>query len=392
MKKIIAISVMFALFAGAVFAETSVSGAIETRIGLFNGSNAEDAKAKIKGDGIAEAYFQMSGTNDDGNMGALLRFKGGDGAVNTHRAFVWWKPIDQVRFFLGRDDDGMFGSDGLVSWNYYASGTGYLSTHNWDKWRAFFPGNWDSYGLAISLWPVDGLEANIVIPTGGTGTAWRINDMFIGGLRLSINYSIEGIGKLYFIYNGATNIEANGFLRYASGYSLTTWDPAYPDAADQYKPLTNGQVAFSFNLTMIEGLQIQPGFSTVLVKTSEWDVKSPMWLGLGVWYDGGEFGVKVRAGYVINERFNEDRSSISFGILPWYKLADNITAYLDVDVQKTMIKDDDDNSPMAIAVTPSVKAGFGSGSLGIGIKIENNGAKPTSTTTYSVPVRFVYSF
>jgi hypothetical protein len=401
MKKLIAISVMLALIVGAVFAETQVSGAVETRMRLFGTGGAKDEKAKTWGDGIAEGYIQVSAQNDEGTMGAALRLKDN----SYHKAFVWWKPIDQIKIFLGQDPDGMFGSDGLVSYNYYGSGTGYLSTHNWDLWRAFFPGNWDTFGLALSFYPTDGLEINLVVPTGvesnnnGTHTsyAWRLEDMYIGGIRVSASYAIADIGKIFFVYNGPNNIETGAIrwlTNYAGAWGSGGWDPLYSDTLDKYKTETKGQIAGSFLLTAVDGFQIQPGVSVVLANEDgpSGFKYNPTFIGLGVWYTADAFSVKLRGGYIMNERFNDKRSRLVLGVLPSFKISDSATAYADIYIDQTTV-DGADKNPMIFGFNPSVKVNMGAGAFGIGVKIENNGQDgDDARTTVSVPMRFVFSF
>jgi TRAP-type C4-dicarboxylate transport system permease large subunit len=75
MKKIIAISVMFALIAGAVFADTALAGAVETRFSLAkqtgfpdetkkgnqSTNGGEDAPAPKMGGSVAAAQIRLSG-------------------------------------------------------------------------------------------------------------------------------------------------------------------------------------------------------------------------------------------------------------------------------------------------------------------------------------------
>jgi hypothetical protein len=389
MKKIIAISVMFALFAGAVFADTSISGSVETRMSLFRGSNVEDSKFATTADdnvGMAEGKLNLRGTNDDGNMGGAWTIKQANPASGqsvVEQYWVWWKPVEQIQLFLGKDADGKFGTDYLVSWNYYGSGTGYLSTHSdWGFWRDMFGGNWDTFGLAISVFAVDNLDLNIIVPLSNKsgGGKWNTSDVFVNDLCLSVSYKIPDTGEIFFTYDGANAVNPP-----SGGGNELTAQPEY-----KYEARTNGKVTASFRLTMIEGLQVQIGGGMYLAKNGE---KAPITAGLGAWWDGGEFGVKVRAGYRMNNNFNENISIITVGVLPWYKLTDNITGYADIQVWQTMTKGAD--SVMAWYFNPSVKMGFGPGAIGIGLKIDNNGGvkiADKAVTKFSMPIRFVYSF
>jgi len=402
MKKLIAISVMLVLIAGAVFAETSVSGAVETHFQLVGNSGQEDAKNHSVGaDGnndsytIADAWIQLSGQNDEGTMGGALRVKPyynnsweGDG---IHKANVWWQPIPQLRIFLGKDDDGMFGTDELVSWNYYQAGTAYMSEHDWGLYRDFFPGNWDKFGLAFIIKPVDALEVDVTLNSQGddrSNADWRTNDLF-KAIRVSANYAIDGIGKIFFVYNGPANFDGNP----------PTYTSDADDDFDGWK--TKGQVAASFQLTAVEGFKIQPGFAIKLADTKNWkigteDAKNPTHIGLGLWYTGEGFGVKLRGGYILNVDGNEKTTQLVIGVLPYYNISDNVTGFLQFEYNaKTTDDSDDYNDPATITVFPSIRAGFGSGTVAIGVKIQNFNETTTggkSHTSWAVPVLFAFSF
>ncbi len=180
MKKLIAISVMIALLASAAFAETTVSGTVEARLNVFQVELGDHGEAydyghpkPTTGGSFGTAYIQLSSTNSDGTLGGMFRLRGQDivngdaaGAFRWHRVFVWWKPIPQIRFFLGQDADGMFETGQLTSWAFHQGSEQYLVVHDWDFWRNIFPGNWDTFGAAFSFYVVEGLELNLVAPFG----------------------------------------------------------------------------------------------------------------------------------------------------------------------------------------------------------------------------------
>jgi hypothetical protein len=425
MKKIIAISVMFALFAGAVFAETSVSGGVETRFTLIDGVSQEGSKVKPKMYGsISTANMKLSGANEEGTLGGAVKIRmedlvgngnrdgqnlgtpsTGDSGGNTnnglyrnsnvfHQAFVWWKPIPQLNIFLGIDPDGKFGTDPLASWGYHKGAEGYMNNHDWGVWRSLFIGNWDTFGLALSIYPMDGLDINIVIPTGAggwpyqesgyyTSAKWRLDEMFIAGLRLNINYQIEGIGKLFISYLGA-NANANGYDKVKMKGNFDN------DNEEKSKQPTNGTFGLSFLLTMVEGFQIQPAVAIELQNTSGGGSdNTPIIAGFAVHYDGEGFGAKARLRYVMNAGGNKDASILNFSIMPWYAM-EGMTIFFDFGSDINMVKGVDTVVPWFI--NPYITVPISGGKFQAGVKINSNGAKVAPRTTYSIPLLLGFNF
>jgi len=348
MKKLIAISVMLVLIVGAVFAETSVGGEVATRMSLVNVDG--DGNLTTSADGLDGHHIQISGQNDEGTIGGLLRV-GKDDDIKNY-AYVWWQPIPQLKIFLGQNGDGMFGSDGLVSWSWYKQGTAYLSQHDWGLWRTYFPGNWDDFGLAFSIYPIDGLSINLAFPMGGMQTAWgqslATQDTvdWLKQLQISVDYNIADIGTLY--------------VRYKL--------PGTSDGA--------GQAHLSFNVTAIEGLAIQPGV-TLKINDGTPDVL----IGLGFWFTGDGFGINLRAGAQLKA---DNSLEINAGLLPYFSLSDSVSAYVQIEAIKVT-----DSGVFEMVIFPSLKAFFGPGWLGFGIKANFDA---DGNFGLAVPIQFTFDF
>ena len=449
MRKVIAISVVLALVAGAAFAQTAVSGTVETRIRLANGSTASN-DVTIGGVGVADGYVQLSGQDPDGKFGGLVRIRAnetGDISVSTtdtipivdkdgnslvktnddgsqyitgsgsgsgswsgafHRAFAWWKPIPQFQVFLGQDLDGRFATDPLTAWGFHQGGESFINRHEWDFWRAVFPGNWDGFGLALSFYIVQGLEINFVIPTGlpewypgapsNAGQSLTYQQI-LGSLRLQMSYALPDLGKLFFSYIG-------------------------PRADFASKPNHYGQVGGSFLFTAVEGLQAQIGVSTYIENDEKIlnknDQYYPLMVGLALHFNSGDWGVKLRAaGSFLSyggTRTNTDswryRAHISgwfpftagtlvtFNVMPWYNFG-VLAAYFDIgaDIAK----------PIATTAAvdpyfwfnPYIKKSIGPGSIKAGLMLgvdsranakDDKGAALGPLTTFSIPISFAFSF
>jgi len=375
MKKLIAISVVFALIAGAAFADTAVSGSLSVRARLLEDTlNDQDNTAVTYGE-VETAYVQLSGTNDDGTFGGLIRLRGNDGTAKFHRVFAWWKPIPQLQIFLGQDPDGKFGP--YNAWTFFQGQEGFAHDHDWGQWRAAFPGNWDSFGLALSIYPVQGLEVDIVVPIGGVGANngqngmanWEgkygninFNTLFFGSLQLAVVYGIPDIGKVFL------NVIGPG-----------------ADIFDDVKDNNFGTFGIAFQLTAVQGIDVQVGFSTQIPG----EVKEyPSNIALIVNYNGEGFGVRFRSRFVIG---TGDYFQTGVDVQPWINLGP-LQAFLNIGFIMT-----DSGIPNADPVSqfilnPYIRMGFGGGSLRFGVLFKDINLDADNDAKITIPLIFGYSF
>jgi len=393
MKKLIAISVVFALIAGAAFADTSVSGTISVRTKLISDTLNDVENTAVTPGEVETAYVQLSGQNDDGTFGGLIRLRGNDGIGKFHRAFAWWKPIPQLQIFLGQDLDGKFGP--YNAWTFFQGQEGYAHDHDWDAWRAAFPGNWDSFGLAFSIYPIQGLEVDIVVPMGGislsndlttpTGNSgyvkpWEglypgknFNALWFGSLQLAVVYGIPDIGKVF----------------------LNVIGPGYDIFDSDNKPANYGRLGVAFLLTAVQGVDVQVGFSTTLPgEVSDY----PSNIALIVNYNGEGFGVRFRSRFVLGSGSgagaNKDYIQIGADVQPWINLGP-LTAYLNIGfiMTDTGAGSVSGVNPVSqFILNPYIRMGFGGGSLRFGVLFKDPNLDTDNNATISVPLIFGYSF
>jgi len=386
MKKLLAIAVIFALVTGVAFAEANIGFTLDTRFDI-RGTTAS-GNLPTMGGSIADAYLQGSATNDDGTMGGLVRIRANphimfnttntvdgttaphnhttSGESQFHRAFIWWQPIDQLRIFLGKEKDGMFGSCQLSSWPYHRGAEGYLNFHDWGLWRGIFLGNWDTFGLAVSIFPVDGLTFNVVFATGND--AWpndndgrrAIAEQIIGYLQLTASFDIPDIGTVYAQWIGP-------------GQNMETAN-------------NNGQFGFSFLFNMIDGLQVQAGMSTRLMKDG---ADMPMNFGLSAHYAADGWGVKTRNAFIIAPGvINTNR--IHINVMPWVDL-DALSIFCDVGFIVNLPEVGD--SWVAWHFNPYVRVPIPGGRFQAGLKLNSDTRTVTDgVITYSIPMGLVFSF
>jgi len=365
MKKLIAITVMIALFASAAFAQAVVSGALEARLNVFevvlgdHGEAYDYGHPKPQTGGMfGTANIQIQGSNENGTMGGLFRLRAED-IVNDnfrfHRVFVWWRPIPQVKLFLGQDADGLFETGQLTSWAFHQGSESFLNVHNWDFWRNIFPGNWDTFGAALSFYLVDGLELNLVFPTGKPN-GWPRHDnesvtrkididaMYPGSLQFTGSYNIEEVGKIALAWIGSGEV--------------------YNDKTENF-----GKIGLSFySNSIVQGLAFQVGASYDVKSSDVSDAdKSPVSVGAAVHFNTGDFGIKFRVGSDIATN-DTGKLFLTANIMPTYKLAS--VGNICVDFGISINKDNKDaDVETGFWINPYLKKSIGGGYFQIGLMI-----------------------
>jgi hypothetical protein len=378
MKKLIAIAVVFALAAGAVFA-ADVGATVDGLINVVQGDNEENAEAMASGK-MNNIRLQASGQNEEGTFGGWLRvdainteldqgtLTGHNWEKNAVRYFnafgnVWWKPIEQLKFLIGGNPDGLFDTGIVSQWGFYQV-AGDLTGEHGNAWgggneggfigpnyRDAFFGGWDKEGAVITLTPIDGLEVNLAIP-------------FISELRDDINavesprrgedvykkmvvkaaYNIDGIGKFALTWDGR-KYDFSG----ASGEAFGAWGwDADGDGKVDYQRKKLGQLYGYFELTSIENLSVELGLGLPFFQKSVYNNAIPggddamvspfeMYVGLGAGYSAGAFGVKARllmgfGSYTSSDtdvlKNGQDAFKMMFDLMPYYAINDTLTAHL----------------------------------------------------------------
>jgi len=363
MKKLIAISVMLALFTGIAFAQTSISGAIETRGRLYDGLLGDEDNKPTTMVELATAHIQLAGRNEAGTIGGLARIRQQDAAGAYHRAHVWWRPIPELRIFMGRDDDGMFSTgDALTDWQFHQGTENWVARHDWAFWRSVFPGNWDKPGIAISYYGIEGLTLNLVIPAEGS---WELAEMYPFGLQFQGTYRIPDVGTILWSYVGSRK-------------SMEAID-------DPFEQAGFGRAGASFLLTAIPGIRVQIGASFDPALHGP-DV--PYRIGFGLHYNSGNFGLKTRGAVVMNYIGNDIGAAVAdaptfmtFNIMPHYTMG-NVSIFCDIVYQQRS-----DQDYFSWWVTPYLRYA----SFRTGLWIEGD-TRDETKIRLRFPIHAVYSF
>jgi len=417
MKKLIVISVIFALVTGSAFA-ADVSVEVFGKAALLQGSNAQkqypgedDTRTEeVSTDySIPRIRIGASGQLEDGTLGGWLRYDAGGSASG----FVWWKPSDLIKLQIGSNGgDGEFGLDGVTRWGFYQlAGEVVVKPDNaWGSaswaWSGLdanfgnaFYGGWNAPGVVLNITPVDALAINIGIPLNG-GTAYKEYKK----TTIQAKYNIDGVGTAGITYEG---------------------DLAGEDLND------NPKIIAYFGLTSIENLGIDIGIGykfgdtysetddATKVKTTD-SVNNPLAVGAGVSFSSGSFGLKARVLGQFggsNTHESEDTTgktsetfssgtAVLFDILPSYAVNDKLTVYVSAgigiengveEISATTSKKETKDSVTAWHVEPyiSFTPSYWSATFFAGFRLESKGAKDVKDNTivnWSIPIGITCSF
>jgi len=391
MKKVIAILAVSAIVTTAAFAQASVAGTVETRFSVLRGNlSADDVSLQMGGipggggsGAIGAAWLQLSGTNPDGTLGGLFRLRntdivrpdgGGGSGPWFHRVFAWWRPIDQMRIWLGVDQDGLFDTAHFAGWGFHQGDNDYMFNHHWDFWRRIFPGNWDSFGMALSFanFGVDGLAINLILPTGQRNWPQATNpgvtrsisvEQMLAGFRLHSTFAVPGAGTLQFTYNapgGIMNIDG-----------LNTHQPEW-GGEGALEPNNFGQLGLSFLLTALDFGNILFGGAFIIPNTDFHDPDLHLGLALDIPAAtlGDIMGLRFRVGaHVLNRSLTNDDGLLSANLMPIFALG---PGSLMLDLGMTMGLPDGDfvaENHLGWSVKPVYRLPLAQGAFSIGLHL-----------------------
>jgi len=335
MKKLILLSVIFALAAGSVFA-VDVSLEVQGGASLVKGSSKktqvginDDLSPKYETPDNTTAFnmgrirIGASGQLEDGTLGGWLRFDGAYGkypyfdndgntkiglSYVTPAGFVWWQPAKFFKLQIGGNPDGEFGLDGITRWNFYQmAGDVGVASESWAFGSAFF-GGWNAPGIILTITPIEALVINLGIPIAG-GVAWEeyvsstlqikfdlgkigtVGLTFVGDVikdEAVYTFVDPGVVRVPFTFDDVNNdspklygffaltLNENFGLDIGVGYK-------FPDEYTK-KEITNHNY-MDINFNNIEATD---------KKTETFTAHEPVSLGLGLSFKAGSFGLKTR--------------------------------------------------------------------------------------------------
>jgi len=405
MKRLIAISVVFALVAGAVFA-VDVTGTVIGTVNVMESTTEKGDKVRASG-GMDRIRLDGAGETGDGDFGGYVRFQYGNkqymqpvdwdpepqptGAdfVLVDAAYAWWKPLDQFKLIIGQQSDGFWGKEGVTGWGFnqiaqdtsvainpgiwygpYWGSTFYAGGSYMHSRYVFFEG-WLGYGAGMEITPADMATINIAIPFIDYA-GYEAADVYKAAIaQVSLNLDFGNIAITY-----------DGGGRAAAGVG-------------------SGGAIYAFaGLSVIENLGIDVGFSFHMkgdatksgLGMGQTEDKQPIGVGVGLKYTADSFGVKFKTTAALA---GEDKATyINTSVMPYFTLSDNLAAFVNVGLG--MIMPDEGDNVMGWYFNPYLRVGGEWGpSFYAGIKVSSDGVENgegKKIISWAVPIALVVSF
>ena len=400
MKKLIAISVVFALVVGTAFA-VDVSGAVIGTVNVLQGDSGEDSKVNSSAE-MNRVRLEGSGGDEEGIFGGWVRVEGFDTAVKkgdltdkgwegdairffSAHGYAWWKPIDQFKLLIGGNPDGFFGKEGFTGWMFYQTpaDTGVVNPGNtWGGsylagdtviFRHAFYGGEGGEGALLTISPMDIVDINIVLPffTYGVGDS--------------------GWGQKEFKETGDVfkALTAQVDLKFDFGNIALTYTGDITDTNDDGKTDTNGKAYVYFNLGAVENLSLDVGVGLTLPGDVE---GQPIAAGLGLKYNINDaFGIKFRT--VASFGGDDKAFRLLADVLPFYAINDSVTAFLSGGLG--MIAPDEGDSTIGFHLNPYVQVGSEWGPKFLaGFRLWSDGSKAgdDAIVNWAVPIAISVGF
>jgi len=377
MKKLIVLSVVFALVAAAAFAVdigANVFGLVVPAAGESGTGASDDITSSV---GFERTRFSGYGEAGDGAFGGQIRLNAEDTSMKD--AFAFWKPIDQLKVLIGANSDGFYGKEGVTGWGFngnpydggvaiggnnvwgYGAGWPWLgdgvdgSDHKDDggqyfntygqmvKTRDAFYGGYGANALQLNITPVEMFTLNVAIPFGG-----KTEDAFKSIMvQADVNLDFGNIALTFQAAEDAGDI----FLYYGGSFGDLGLD-------------------FGFHYSLDKDMPI-------------------MGFGLGLKYATDAFGVKFRGVATMWTGDFLKFTGILAEVLPYFSLGDNIAAFVNIGIS-TMIPDSG-SSVFDWHFNPYVRIGEEWGAqflVGVKVNTVNDGAK----TLWSIPIAIMVMF
>jgi len=428
MKKIIAISVMFVLLTGAVFADVNFGGGAGMGTQIIFGSTEKDANdetaplqtggwrahwgsfsgtwtsednsagGKFKMNGDFNAGDDWSGTKYDGDDYKIGKFtvKDSYGSNTLHiGGGIWWKPSDVFKIDVRKlQDEGVFGKGNYVAWGYHANSAWNNAALLWNDygWHSFsngivkggngFYGGSDaanmSAGLTFGQFG-DLFTANLVIPLEGADeTTAKLFSTHVQFL-----FNIDGVGEIALSYaGGGANPDKDGKKTVYGGGSFFI-------NADLSQVIPG-----SMGLELGVEIPINGSFYNAATGSVDKDEsKKPIRIGLGFGmnqWTSEAFQLFSRVGVVLIPEDNLDHSWMgtvgskgnlfAVDINPSIQIGDVGRVFFDFGVGYAMFDEeeteDQGKSALVWHFNPYLRKSIGIGDLYIGFNVWNNKIAP----------------
>ena len=383
MKKLIAISVMCALVAGAAFAETTLGGQVFVGGALLRGDNIKDSQPTTVGLSNDQYNTALKVTFSEGPAGGRIRILGTNAGASDifDEWFGWWRPIPQLRIQIGVNKDGDWGTAQISGWGFtgenknngdgspgnqgaMAEYNGYQEGRNHSRTTGWY-GGISSPSLNISVYAIEGLTINIAFPWSSQNAGFTLSKF-----EAQVQYRLVDIGTASLSFQSNT------------GYLEGDADQWY-GAAGVTDAAASPKIFASFYLTAIENMGVDLGVAYKFPfknEATDTTTNHPFEIGLGFRYQvSPDFQFKLRGAVSLGESVDtagveaKKTPQISASILPNYKIG-TVTVFLygGIGIQSV---DDGDEADLQWFVNPYVFIPAGGLRFKVGLQVWSNGAK-----------------
>ncbi|MDR0410351.1 MAG: hypothetical protein LBH75_00035 [Treponema sp.] len=409
MKKLIAISLVLTLVAGAAFAELTIGGQAGLGVTVISGDNGDNSVLGVNsfkpetGNGNGNwgqghgGRIDASYTNDEGTFGAFVRVKPpATYASGTDRVFAWWQPLSLLKLTLGVDGNGQFGINYIVGWGWHANDAeDFVAWHGYGFTRnAWSYGGWDTFGAVLTLTPIEGLAINVAVPYDKTKEAAEVYNHMVGQLT----YDIADIGQI-----GITYTSGAGYRDWGPGND----DMGIPPGDGTYDP---GAVHGQFYLTAVESLQLNIGLKyTLSGKIGDVTITPAIGAGFGLNYNISDtIGVKARlaasfaGSFKANDTTLNDPLKLGFDLMPYFDLG-ILKLFLNLGIEYTDKKEtynmgngevekEDDSQLFKWYVNPYITKSAGGGTFYAGFQLYSDGKAKDAVIGWGIPIGIQIGF
>jgi len=381
MKKLIVLSLVFALLASAAFA-VDLSGHIIGTATLVEGNSGKDSE--ITGQGtLNRVRIDGGGEVADGVFGAYIRAEGGGFTGNA-----WWKPIDQFKLQIGGNGgDGFIGKEGVTGWGFIGQPADTGVTFGGDNvWGgasngidlttryAFYESGDGGENVYLFITPIDVLSINVILPF--ISESGKEIGYILQKTIAQVDVKLDAIGEIALTYEGGYTKEGDASKDIAEVDS--------PAVLYLYYGNTFGPISIDFGFAYhFDGEKWTAGQGATY--------KKPIGVGLGLKYATEQFGVKLRTAGA----FAGDDKATKFlvDILPYYNLNDKLTINLEAGIGMKI--PDTGDSITTWHVNPYIRVGeeWGANFLA-GVKLWSTGKDASGDTiiNWAVPIALIVSF
>ena len=356
MKKLIVLSVVFALVASTAAFAVDLGGTVINTVDLVKSDTGDDSTID-SGASWNRLRIDGGGEAGEGKFGGYFRLDAVHWSGSAqYGGNAWWKPIDQLKLLVGNNGgDGFYGKEGNTGWMFYQTisdnGVGFGGDNVWggsiygfgvQSRDAFYGGDGGGDALRLEIRPLDMLGINVNLPFFNGG---EMSDVFKSAIfQLDLNLDF---GNIALTYVGGE--DGNVFVYYGGSFGDLGID-------------------FGFHYDMAED--------------------APMGVGVGVKYATDAFGLKFR---LIAKMAGGDKATkILADVLPNFSLGDNLTAFISVGIGMNM--PDGEDSVLGWHFNPYLQVGeeWGAKFL-VGIKVSSSGGDD-AITKWSIPIALSVGF